>query len=133
MGIKKGEKLILIQKGKMIKFEKPVEIVEKLEDDFKDIKYSYFNDEEISETENGTYADRKAEISETYVTWNHPLSEVLQSLLDKNLILQNFQEFNYSPYSCFNEIEEFEKGKWRIKKFGDKMPMVYALTAKKSS
>lgn len=38
MGIKKGEKLILIQKGKMIIFEKPVEIVEKLEDDFKDIK-----------------------------------------------------------------------------------------------
>ena len=31
------------------------------------------------------------------------------------------------------EIEEFEKGKWRIKKFGDKMPMVYALKAKKSS
>lgn len=103
------------------------------DDDFKDIKYSYFNDEEISETENGTYADRKAEIYETYVTWNHPLSEVLQSLLDKNLILQNFQEFNYSPYSCFNEIEEFEKGKWRIKKFGDKMPMVYPLKAKKSS
>lgn len=38
MGIKKGDKLILIQKGKMIIFEKPVEIVEKLEDDFKDIK-----------------------------------------------------------------------------------------------
>jgi hypothetical protein len=38
MGIEKGDKLILIQKGKMIIFEKPVEIVEKLEDDFKDIK-----------------------------------------------------------------------------------------------
>jgi len=38
MGITKGDKLILIQKGKMIIFEKPVEIVEKLEDDFKDIK-----------------------------------------------------------------------------------------------
>ena len=38
MGIKKGDKLILIQKGKMIIFEKPVEIVEKLEDDFKDVK-----------------------------------------------------------------------------------------------
>ena len=38
MSIKKGDKLILIQKGKMIIFQKPVEIVEKLEDDFKDIK-----------------------------------------------------------------------------------------------
>lgn len=103
------------------------------DDDFKEITYSYFNDEVISETENGTYADREAEISETYVCWNHPLADVLQSLLDKNLMLQNFQEFDYSPYSCFNDIEEFEKGKWRTKKFGDKIPMVYALKAKKSS
>ena len=103
------------------------------DDDFKEITYSYFNDEVISETENGTYADREAEISERYVCWNHPLADVLQNLLDKNLTLQKFQEFDYSPYSCFNEIEEVEKGKWRTKKFGDKIPMVYALKAKKSS
>lgn len=38
MGIKKGDKLLLIQKGKKIVLEIPDEIVDKLEDDFEDIK-----------------------------------------------------------------------------------------------
>jgi AbrB family looped-hinge helix DNA binding protein len=38
MGIKKGDKLILIQKGNKIVLEKSDKIVEKLEDEFKDIK-----------------------------------------------------------------------------------------------
>ena len=38
IGIKKGDKLLLIQKGKKIILEKPDEILEKLGDEFKDIK-----------------------------------------------------------------------------------------------
>jgi AbrB family looped-hinge helix DNA binding protein len=38
MGIKKGDKLILIQKGNKIVLEKSDKIVEKLEDEFKYIK-----------------------------------------------------------------------------------------------
>lgn len=38
MGIKKGDKLLLIQKGKKIVLEIPDEIVDKLEDEFEDIK-----------------------------------------------------------------------------------------------
>ena len=41
MGIKKGDKLLLIQKGNKIVLEKSGEIVEKLEDEFKDIKETF--------------------------------------------------------------------------------------------
>jgi AbrB family looped-hinge helix DNA binding protein len=38
MGIKKGDRLILIQKGNKIVLEKSDKIIEKLEDEFKDTK-----------------------------------------------------------------------------------------------
>jgi AbrB family looped-hinge helix DNA binding protein len=38
MGIKKGDKLLLIQKGEKIVLEKPDEILEKLGNEFEDIK-----------------------------------------------------------------------------------------------
>ena len=102
------------------------------DDEFKKIAYNYFNTEAIVETEEGTYADKLAPISQEYVMWNHPLSEVISSLLDNNLQLSTFQEYNYSPYNCFNNTEEVESKKFRIKHLDDKIPMVYSLSAKKT-
>jgi hypothetical protein len=45
--------------------------------------------------------------------------------------MKSFLEYDYSPYNCFNDMEEFEKGKFRIKKFGNKIPLVYSLVAEK--
>ena len=102
------------------------------DDDFKYIKYSYFNDEQIIETKSGTYADRDADIVEEEVSWNHSTSEVLTSLLEENLKLLSFQEYNWSPYPCFSHIEEVEKGKYQIPPFGNKVPLVFSLVAQKN-
>ncbi|MEG2079007.1 class I SAM-dependent methyltransferase [Chryseobacterium sp.] len=101
------------------------------DDDFEGVTYNYFNEKPIVETSEGTYADTSADIVQDYVSWNHPLSDVLQSLIDEKLTLENFSEFDWSPYACFKHLEEFEKGKWRITKFGNKIPMIYAIKAKK--
>lgn len=106
-------------------------VVWMFDNDFKEVFYSYFNTEPIIEDESGTYADRNAEISAQTVTWNHPLSEVLNALICNGLTIDSFNEYDYSPYSCFNGTEEFEKGKFRIKHLGNKIPMVYSLTAVK--
>jgi len=103
------------------------------DDDFDDVTYHYFNEKPIIETSVGTYADTAADIVQDYVSWNHPLSDVLQNLISKNLVLENFREYDWSPYPCFKHVEEFEKGKWRIAKFGNKIPLVYAIKAKKKS
>jgi hypothetical protein len=97
------------------------------DDDFTKIDYNYFNEKPIIETYEGTYADKSADIVQQYVMWNHSLAEVLQNLIKYNIELEIFQEFDWSPYPCFNHVEEFEKGKWRISKLGNKLPMVYAL------
>lgn len=106
-------------------------VVWMFDNDFKEVFYSYFNIEEIIEEEQGTYADRNANIEAKTITWNHPLTEVLNSLINNGLTIEIFNEYDYSPYACFNNVEEFETNKFRIKNLGNKIPMVYALRAKK--
>lgn len=108
-------------------------VVWMFDDDFKEIAYSYFNEKPIVEISEGTYADFSADIVQEYVMWNHSMAEVLQSLINHNFELKNFQEFDWSPYPCFKRVEEFESKKWRIPKFGNKIPIVFALTAQKKS
>ena len=89
-------------------------VVWMFDDYFKEVFYSYFNIEPIIEELTGTYADRYSDISAQTITWNHPTSEVLNALIQSGLEINSFDEFDYSPYNCFNETEEFEKGKFRI-------------------
>lgn len=102
------------------------------DDDFTKVAYNYFNEKPIVETYEGTYADQSADIVQQYVMWNHSLAEVLQNLINHDIQLEKFQEFDWSPYPCFNHVEEFEKGKWRISKFDNKLPLVYALKGYKN-
>jgi len=97
------------------------------DDDFTKIKFSYFKDEAIVESEAGTYADTEAPIEQQYVCWNHGMSEVVTALLQQGFALKQLQEFDYSPYNCFNNTVEIAPNKYQIKGFEGKMPMVYAL------
>lgn len=106
-------------------------VVWMFDDHFDKIGYSYFNTAPIVETENGIYADKNAAITQSYVSWNHSMSEVLSGLLSNSLTLEAMREFDYSPYNCFNETVEFEPKKYRIKHLENKIPMVYSIVAKK--
>jgi ubiquinone/menaquinone biosynthesis C-methylase UbiE len=106
-------------------------VVWMFDNDFKEIFYNYFNVAPIIEDESGTYADRSAEISAQTVTWNHPTSEILNALITNGLELNCYNEFDYSPYNCFNQAEEFEPNKFRIKHLENKIPMVYSIAATK--
>ncbi len=101
------------------------------DDDFNEVKYRYFKSEPIEETEEGTYADTSAPIKTKYVSWNHSLGEVFRALQKAGLSVNFFNEYDYSPYPCFKDTVEVEKGKHRIEKMGDKIPLVYALKAVK--
>lgn len=101
------------------------------DNDFKDVFYSYFNLAPIIEDEMGTYANKEADITNKTVGWNHAISELQNALLTNGLEINCFNEYDYSPYNCFNNTEEFEPGKFCIKHFGNKIPMVYAIKATK--
>lgn len=107
-------------------------VVWMFDDAFETVAHSYFNKDTIHETQTGTYADSNADITTQTISWNHSIADVLESLLKKGLQLKAFHEYDYSPYNCFTNMEEVEKGKYRIKKMEDKLPMVYALAAQKT-
>ncbi len=106
-------------------------VVWMFDDNFEKIFYKYFNSGAIIELENGTYADKNADISNEYVMWNHSLSEVINSLIKHGLEINQLNEYDYSPYNCFNKTIEFEPKKYRIEHLEDKIPMVFSIVAKK--
>ena len=106
-------------------------VVWMFDDNFEKIEYRYEKSDPIIETIQGTYADKNAPIVSETVSWNHSLSEVLNSLINNGLEITSFNEYDYSPYNCFNSMEEFEPGKFRIKHLENKIPMVYSISAVK--
>lgn len=101
------------------------------DDEIKNIIYSYFNTKPIVEMADTTYADHNIPLGTECVTWNHSLSEVIQSLLDKKLMIRFFEEYDYSPYDIFPNSNQVEPNKFRLVHLADKIPYVYALVAKK--
>jgi SAM-dependent methyltransferase len=99
--------------------------------DFSRVEYSYFNRQVIEETETGTYADRASSVNMTSFSWNHAIADVLQHLLDAGLMLEAFREFDRSPYDCFQNTVPTDDGQFMIKGMEGKLPMVYALSARK--
>lgn len=101
------------------------------DDDFTRIQYAYENQGVIVTENGGTYTDRSAAITGKEYSWNHSISEVLNALTGAGLQLQFFNEHLYSPYPCFRNTTETEKGKWHIRGMEGKLPMVYSLMAVK--
>jgi 2-polyprenyl-3-methyl-5-hydroxy-6-metoxy-1,4-benzoquinol methylase len=107
-------------------------VVWMFDNEFTKVQYSYFNKETIVETLTGTYADKTADIKMKEISWNHDLSEVLQNLIAAGLQITHFQEFDYSPYKCFERLVEISTGKYQIEGMEGKIPMVYAVAAIKT-
>ncbi len=106
-------------------------VVWMFDDDFQTVAYNYFNDGPIVETSDGTYADLNAPITNETVTWNHHMGEVVSALLQNKIQIEKFEEYDYSPYNCFRHTEQIETGKFIIKHFGKRIPMVYGLVGRK--
>lgn len=68
----------------------------------------------------------------TEYCWNHSIAQVMRALRSNHLKLVDFQEYDYSPQPCFNDLIEFEPGKFRFQAF-DKIsfPYVYSMVFEK--
>ena len=97
------------------------------------ITYSYFNRETILETEEGTYAQPEADLHHTSVSWNHPISDILNALIQAGLRIDVFNEYDYSPYACFPNMTEYAPGQFQRSEWLGKVPWVYAIKAVKQA
>lgn len=99
--------------------------------DFKTVEYDYFNTGAIKETEKGSYTDGSENIELESISWNHTLSDVFTALKNSGMDIEQFQEFDYSPYDCFQNTVKVDDNKYMIKGLEGKLPMVYALRGTK--
>ena len=107
-------------------------VVFMFDDGFKNIKYSYFNDGPVIETYTGSYADKDLDVENKDVTWNHSISEIVSSRLDAGLTIHSFQEYDHSPYNCFEGLHKKEEDKYIIEYLGNKFPLCFSIIATKN-
>jgi SAM-dependent methyltransferase len=94
------------------------------DDDFQEMRYDYFAAREpIVTTDAGLGMEE--------YSWNHPISEILTSLLDHGLQIEWFHEFSYSPYDCYPGMIDLGSGRYVFEKYGPKIPYIFSLKAQK--
>jgi len=106
-------------------------VVWMFDDAFTRFDYSYFNKGVITTQQNGTYTDREADLSTVEYGWNHSISEVIGALLSNGMTIQAMEEFDYSPYNCFQNMVSDGKTGYYVKGYEGKLPMIYSVKAVK--
>lgn len=106
-------------------------VVWMFDDALEKVAYSYFNAAPIIETENGTYADKQADIHNQSISWNHNLAEVLQSLINAGITPKDIREYDFSPYDIFPNSTEEEPGRYRVTHMGSRLPLVYSVVGER--
>src|SRR5438477_456037 len=71
-----------------------------------DIQHSYFNTGPIKEEVQGSYADRGHDNIAIEYGWNHSLSEIINALVEHGLQIEFLNEFPYSSYNVFKDMEQ---------------------------
>lgn len=85
--------------------------------EFETAKFAYpyfFEEAPIKEIAIGSYANPEEGKQRDEFTWQHSLSEIIMALVDNGLSITDFKEYDYSPYDCFPNMQEVEKGKYQI-------------------
>jgi len=93
--------------------------------------YSYFTRTEPDVEEGGTYTENGADVVARLATWTHPLSGVVNALIDAGIRIERVNEFPFSPYNCFAGLVEREPGRFYFDHRGNDAPIVYSITGRK--
>lgn len=93
--------------------------------------YSYFSADEPDIEEEGTYTENCPGEKSKMITWAHPISAVIQSLITAGLSISEFHEYPYSPYNCFPDLEKVDGKGFQLLFKGQQVPILYSIKAHK--
>ena len=94
--------------------------------------YSYFEQDEPDIEEEATYTENSGDLKTPLAVWSHPLSRVVNALINAGITIQRLNEYPFSPYDCFKGMKEREPGRYCISHKGQDIPLVYTITGQKS-
>jgi 2-polyprenyl-3-methyl-5-hydroxy-6-metoxy-1,4-benzoquinol methylase len=103
-----------------------------MDEAFDQFKYHYFNGEPIIEKEKGSYGNKDSEEIIESVGWNHGMAELIQALINVNLNIQHFKEYDYSSYPILPQSYERAKDEFLMKHVDVQVPLMYSIVAKKA-
>ncbi|GAB2884205.1 class I SAM-dependent methyltransferase [Microbulbifer echini] len=89
--------------------------------------YSYFHNSKPDIEEEGTYTENDSGERLTIVTWVYPISDVIGALLNAGIHITHFKEYPFSPYNCFDGMEEREKGRFYLSHKEQDIPLIYSI------
>ena len=93
------------------------------------LEYGYMQKEAIYEEYKGTYADLESDMISKEYGWNHPLSEVVNSLIEAGLTIEYLNENHGSPYDIFPSLVKNKEGLFEL---SNKIyPLVFEIKALK--
>lgn len=94
--------------------------------------YSYFHQTAPDIEQEASYTENKGDQTTTTATWCHPISDVVNALIKAGITIQVINEYPYSPYNCFEDMEERESGKFYLKHKEQDIPLIYTIKGVKS-
>jgi SAM-dependent methyltransferase len=80
----------------------------------------------------GSYADREADVKMPEYEWSHPISDVLNSLIQTGLQIEFLHEFPFTTYREFPFLEEHGEWDWRPPAKLGQPPLLYSIRALKA-
>jgi SAM-dependent methyltransferase len=102
-----------------------------LDDKTKKIGYPYFNTGAMVEESESSYTDNSANMNLKEVFWSHSMSELISACLKTGLRIDLLNEYDYSPYNCFDNMEERAPGEFVMDINGIRLPHTLELIATK--
>lgn len=94
--------------------------------------YSYFNRSAPDVEEEGSYTENGEDAVAEFAVWSHPLSDAVNALIRSGIEITQLNEFPFSPYDCFEGMEEREPGRYYMQYKNKDVPIVYSLMGRKS-
>jgi SAM-dependent methyltransferase len=105
------------------------------ESDVKDlqVRYPYFQGREPLKFEaEGSYASEGAETgSAPSFEWNHPISIIINALIDAGLTIDFFHEFSVTTFKALPFMIQKEHMRWVLPENEDKVPLMFSIRATK--
>ena len=103
------------------------------EEDELRVRRSYFaGAEPLRFEEDGSYADREAELANrTTYSWPHSLGEMVSALTAAGLRIEFLHEFDYTVEQWFPFMDLGPDGMWRLTKHHGSLPLLFSVRATK--
>lgn len=123
----------LLKQGGMLYYHEFHPTFYMIDDKTKKIGYPYFNRGAMIEQHQGSYTDQAEDIELKEVFWSHSMSDLIMACIRSGLRIDLLNEYDYSPYNCFENMTEIEKGKFILDVNGVRLPHTLEMKATKAT